>query len=130
MASYVVATNTMISLMLDATVGATSAPFSLTQSPLLPGRKIRWRSSGSAATIKFQTAPKIDPATGLAPIAGSALWTDVTVVPAAVGGSPAALVNLPTLPCSGEMICDYWLRTVISGSAGAAVTPVILEGIP
>jgi len=130
MPSTIVQTNSTITLILDATAIAIGSPFALSQSPLLPGRKIRWRSSGSAATIKFQTAPKIDPATGAQPVAGSPLWTDVQVVPAGQLNVPPPLVNLPTLAACGELISDYWLRTNITAAGGAAVTPVVLEGSP
>ena len=128
MANSVIQTNSVITMNIDANTAATGQAAALSQSPLLGGRRCKWRANGCLG-VKLQFAPRIDPATNAQPAAGSALWTDATLVPAGPGNVPPAVVTLAVVaPQSGEVFTDYWVRAVAAGG-GTAGSTFVLEGI-
>jgi hypothetical protein len=128
MANSVIQTNSMVTLNIDANTAATGQAAALSQSPLLGGRRVKWRANGCLG-VKLQTAPRIDPATGQAPTAGSAAWVDATLIPAGPGNVPPAVVTMAVgTPQNGELFTDYWIRAVAAGG-GTAGSQMVLEGI-
>jgi hypothetical protein len=129
MANTAIQTNSVVTLNIDAGAAATGNAAALSQSPLLGGRRVKWRASSGCLGVKLQFAPRVDPATGLAPAAGSATWTDATLIPAGPGNAPPAVVTLlASTPQSGEVFTDYWVRAVSAGT-GTNGSQFVLEGI-
>jgi hypothetical protein len=89
----------------DAGAGAPIAAVLATEhfgaSPFIAGRNVFIEADGPISTgvVKFQTAPKVDPATQTKPVTGSALWVDVVTLNLATARAEA------TLPADA-----YWWR--------------------
>ena len=129
MANTAIQTNSVVTLNIDANTAATGNAAALSQTPLLGGRRIKWRASSGCIGVKLQFAPRVDPLTGQPPAAGSASWADATLIPAGPGNVPPAVVTLAAgTPQNGEVFSDYWVRAVAAGG-GTAASQFVLEGI-
>jgi hypothetical protein len=121
--------NSILKIAVDQTAVAIGTPVALNQTPLLGspgstngGRKVRYNvpvlpGATGAPSSTLQTAPRTDPATGLEPAPGSALWTDLLTV-------------ISTMEHYGEFTPDYWVRwNTTVAHAGDAVVNVYLTGV-
>lgn len=116
-------------LKLDIAVTATGAqtPVALSKTPSLgsagvagglTGRRFRMEIPTlplATSTTKIQTAPRIDPATGLAPASGSSTWTDVA-----------------TLTSTSDQVqsvyLDYWVRANVTVQHADPNVEVFISG--
>ena len=107
------ASNSGLDLAIDQTAVAKGTAIALNKSPLLgspgvadasplTGRKVRYHmpvlpGATGAPSSAIETAPRVDPATGQAPAAGSTAWKSVLTVTS-------------TTEQVGELTLDYWVR--------------------
>jgi acyl dehydratase len=121
--------NSLLTLSVDQTAIAIGTPVALGATPLLGsagatngGRKVRWSvpvlpGATGTPSSKIQTAPRIDPLTGIAPASGSASWTDLFTVVA-------------TMEQQGECTPDYWVRwNTTANHAADPLVKVYLTGV-